>query len=57
VTGFSVVQKPEDKDSDFFKWTAFIDGRIALKGSPYEGGVFEVSVVFPVNYPFRPPRM
>jgi ubiquitin-conjugating enzyme (huntingtin interacting protein 2) len=26
-------------------------------GTPYEGGVFEVDIVIPSQYPFEPPRM
>jgi ubiquitin-conjugating enzyme (huntingtin interacting protein 2) len=26
-------------------------------GTPYDGGVFEVDIVIPTQYPFEPPRM
>ncbi len=26
-------------------------------GTPYEGGVFQVDILIPVNYPFEPPKM
>ena len=26
-------------------------------GTPYEGGVFEIDIVIPDQYPFEPPRM
>lgn len=26
-------------------------------GSPYEGGLFEVSIGIPTEYPFSPPRL
>jgi ubiquitin-protein ligase len=41
------------KDRDLTEWRGFIEGPA---GSPYEGGVFEVVIVFGADYPFHAPR-
>ena len=41
-------------EDNIYKWTGSI---IGPEGSPYAGGIFWLDVDFPVDYPFKPPRV
>jgi len=52
-----IIELEEDKsyftvDTSSGTWIAFLKGP---PDTPYEGGTFEISIKFPLQYPFKPP--
>ena len=41
-------------DSNIYEWDATIIGPGL---SPYAGGIFKLSIIFPETYPFKPPKI
>ena len=41
-------------ETDMFNWEGIIVGP---SDSPYAGGIFNMTVQFPADYPFKPPRI
>lgn len=41
-------------NNDFRHWKGYIDGP---KDTPYEGGLFQVDIILPPEYPYKPPKM
>lgn len=41
-------------ESDIYHWSAAIVGP---DGSPYAGGLFQLDIQFPIEYPFKPPHI
>ncbi|KAI9489493.1 ubiquitin-conjugating enzyme/RWD-like protein [Zychaea mexicana] len=49
-----ILELAPESDHDLRQWKARLAG---LPGTPYEGGVFDLSIQIPRNYPIHPPTM
>ncbi|KAI7851474.1 ubiquitin-conjugating enzyme/RWD-like protein [Circinella umbellata] len=49
-----ILELAPESDHDLRQWKACLAG---LPGTPYEGGVFDLSIQIPRNYPIHPPTM
>jgi ubiquitin-protein ligase len=50
LEGVAVVPREDDMG----RWSVFMEGP---RGTPFEGGVYELELVFPKNYPEAPPTL
>ena len=41
-------------DDNIYHWKAQLFGP---EGTPYAGGIFRLNILFPTNYPFKPPKI
>lgn len=51
IENFTVGLK---NDNNIMEWKGTLFGPV---GTPYESGVFELDISFPINYPFQPPTI
>ena len=45
---------PINPNTDMFRWKAVL---IGPPNTPYEGGLFELNIAFPTDYPFKPMKL
>jgi len=46
--------KADSVDGDLTHWKGTLDGP---ESTPYDGGVFEINIEIPADYPYNPPKM
>ncbi|KDN37020.1 putative UBC5-E2 ubiquitin-conjugating enzyme [Tilletiaria anomala UBC 951] len=44
----------EPNEDNIYRWTAIVSGP---SGTPYEGGKFNLQLDFPIEYPFKAPKV
>ena len=50
----NAIYSVSPKEDDVFHWTGYIFGP---EKSPYEGGIFKITIDYPPNYPFKAPKI
>jgi len=50
----NMIYSVSPNGDNLFSWSGYIFGP---SGSPYQGGAFKISIDYPTNYPFRPPKI
>ena len=50
---FNFIAHPDNLDNFFF-WRCKLDGP---EGTPYEGGRFDITMRYPADYPYKPPKV
>lgn len=50
----NMVYSVSPDENNIFLWKGFVFGPV---GSPYQNGVFQITIDFPANYPFKPPKV
>lgn len=50
----SLAPATSKKPESVYEWIASITGP---PGTPYEGGIFNLEITIPKNYPFKPPKI
>ncbi|CAF3872779.1 unnamed protein product [Adineta steineri] len=48
------LEKPKDPSKDVIHWIGWIEG---AEETPYTGGKFHLTMDFPTDFPFKPPRV
>ncbi|CAF2441684.1 unnamed protein product [Rotaria sp. Silwood2] len=46
--------QPIDPSKDMFNWNGSIRGP---EGTPFQDGIFQLTIRFPTDFPFKPPRI
>eukprot|EP01084_Bolivina_argentea_P288857 495859_1 len=53
-TDYPNILTIKTNNNDLFTWNVTIVG---AQGTPYQNGQYDLKIVFPMNYPFKPPKI